>query len=395
MVAQYLTLLANAFTQKSQDEHPKPLIDQLAIQPNDSNGIPTIVGYPGSTEKAIEALSSALSAISTSFTEESLQIMEIMGKSIAQLEKPHTEVVVPLLQQASDTMMSIEGLTDGFDEMCSGASQLAQQFAGYTNTLVQDGKPNQTMLTQYGKQFEKVLEMRETYREKRARVIEASQSYILRLRETFDGLKSAMDERKKTLLELFVNIGLAYSEAASKTAMAGARVKEAMEMSFRDDMLAFVKQRKIARYDLRDLEFEAIDTSGPAFEGLDTKIDVQVADIYPIGMAKVVKDYLATDEKQMNCKMGKRLMLMEEPDGDWCYVMNPITLTCGFVPTECLERVKGSLGIVIRQPGLDDGSLSVGDFVMIVETTSSAYITEDVLGTRGISPKHLIGVIYS
>ena len=118
----------------------------------------------------------------------------------------HARMFYTFIQQASDTMMSIEGLTDGFDEMCSGASQLAQQFAGYTNTLVQDGKPNQTMLTQYGKQFEKVLEMRETYREKRARVIEASQSYILRLRETFDGLKSAMDERKKTLLELFVNI---------------------------------------------------------------------------------------------------------------------------------------------------------------------------------------------
>ena len=397
MVAQYLTLLSNAFTQLNKAEVSVPLADRLGVHPHDKDGLPTIVGYPGGTKMSIDALSGALTAIVTSFVEESEQIIETMRTSIAELETERSKTILPLIKAANDAMMSLDGLSSVLDEICADKSHLTQQFAGYTNTLAHNEGPNKSMLSQYEKQFQVVLKARAENEVKRGSVIEASQLHIQRLRDVFAKLRAAMDSRNKKLMELFVNIGITYSDAAAKVAMAGAQVKEAMEqLDARDDLMKFVRQRKIARYDLRDIEFEAIDTSGPAFEGVDTKIAVEVADVYPIGMARVVKDYLASDEKQMNCKAGKYLMLMEEPDEDWCYVMNPITLACGFVPTECLDRVQGSLGIVIRQPsGIDDTRLTVGDFVMIVETTSSAYITEDVMGERGIYPKHIIGVIYS
>jgi hypothetical protein len=85
---------------------------------------------------------------------------------------------------------------------------------------------------------------------------------------------------------------------------------------------------------------------------------------------------------------------MEPTDREWTYVMNPISLAMGFVPSACLEPIGKGLGVVIRDmPGVEH--VALGDCVAIMEDLATNYEVETVFGARAKVSKGIIGVIHS
>jgi hypothetical protein len=172
--------------------------------------------------------------------------------------------------------------------------------------------------------------------------------------------------------------------------------KAASVLDFDMDFGEFVITRKVARYDLRDLEFVTYQGKPEAFSAISAKLGprLEIAPVYPMGMARVIADHYASGPNQLSCTRGKSLLLMEPTDDEWCYVMNPITLGSGFVPKCCLEPIGKALGVVIREvPGLEQ--LFVGDCVAIMDSSSTTFEVETVFGANVSVTKAVIGVIFS
>jgi hypothetical protein len=113
-----------------------------------------------------------------------------------------------------------------------------------------------------------------------------------------------------------------------------------------------------------------------------------------MGIAHVVADHYACGDNQMTCSVGKSLLLMEPTDREWTYVMNPISLAMGFVPTACLEPFGKGLGVVIREvPGVEH--VFLGDCVGILEDVGTNFEVETAFGARVKVSKGIIGLIHS
>jgi hypothetical protein len=83
---------------------------------------------------------------------------------------------------------------------------------------------------------------------------------------------------------------------------------------------------------------------------------------------------------------------MEPTDNDWVLVLNPVTLTDGYVPSYCLEVVGHGLGVVLKHQAI----LSVGDCVALIDQSHpSNYVVETAFGQQLTVSKGVIGIIYS
>jgi hypothetical protein len=167
----------------------------------------------------------------------------------------------------------------------------------------------------------------------------------------------------------------------------------ASEIDYDRDFTEFVSTTRIVRFDLRDLEFVAFSSTNAAFSGIQAKIALEIAPVYPIGIAHVVADHYPGGTNEIGCRSGKSMLMMEAADEDWCYVMNPVTLVSGFVPSLCLEPIGTALGVVIREE-TEVENLYLGDCVSILEDQGRNWVVENVFGLSLVVSKGVVGIIY-
>ena len=82
--------------------------------------------------------------------------------------------------------------------------------------------------------------------------------------------------------------------------------------------------------------------------------------------------------------------------GEWTFVMHPVTRVVGFVPTQCIEPIGKALGVVLRkQNGEIAESIMIrpGEYVAITDLKQLKFET-----MRGEvcnkAPANLIGIVF-
>jgi hypothetical protein len=186
--------------------------------------------------------------------------------------------------------------------------------------------------------------------------------------------------------------------AAVQTSTAEFR-ESSRRLDFHADFTAFVRESKLIRYDLLCSPFKPIDVSHPVFVDIATKIQIAVPPIYPVGLAKVVRDHVSTASNQLSVTQGRYVLLMETIAEKWVYVSNPLTRVMGYVPKACVESVAPALAVVLRSP--DPGQeviMQCGDYVAVLEIGEGGdRALCKVITTKGEAltvPRDLLGVIY-
>jgi hypothetical protein len=163
----------------------------------------------------------------------------------------------------------------------------------------------------------------------------------------------------------------------------------------RQDFERFVERSSLIRYDLQCNPFVPIDLSHPVFSDIDTKIQVAVPPIYPIGIGIVNEDFVAEGTNELSVTHGKHVLLMEWPGTDWICVMNPLTRARGYAPTAVVSRIGQALGVVV-EVGVVGGEvyLQRGDYLAVTGAAENQWNTVTTRGEAVTILKEHVAIIY-
>jgi hypothetical protein len=228
----------------------------------------------------------------------------------------------------------------------------------------------------------------------------AAQERLLRsVREKAESFRASLAKvapvchaRRRTLVDITAAVQEASRDLTTMLHEAARRLRErAAAVDFRADFGAFVQQSKVIRYDMVCEDFVPVDVSHPVFADIDTRLHVEVLPIYPVGIARVVDDFVADRTDQISVGAGKYVLLMETITEGWVFVSNPFTRAMGYIPGRCVEAVGRALALVVKAPnGLGDNVyVQLGDYVAV--THGEEEFKYNVITTRGEELVHAEG----
>jgi hypothetical protein len=166
-------------------------------------------------------------------------------------------------------------------------------------------------------------------------------------------------------------------------------------ITHQSDFTTFVQRHGLIRYDLQCKPFEPFDLSHPVFADVAVKVQVAVPPLYPVGIAHVVRDFVAEAPKELSVTRGKYVLLMELPRSVWVWVMNPLTRAMGYAPAEALERIGSALAVVSGiGAGGNDVFLQLGDYLALLDNTESPLRGVTTKGENVIVIRDRIAIIY-
>jgi hypothetical protein len=346
------------------------------------------IGIPGTLEQTVGELILAIPF----FISPILDLFRTYGQIATVFQNVEKSISTALsisARDASNAATTLRNMDELIEGLTAGANFFTQKFTLATFDMCQSPSASSRG---YRKGFDEILENRIKTAKSRSQLRVSAQTSILAYRRAIDELAKALLTKNRQFRTAVEPLAVQLKKIADRARFSADNLSLiATKVDFKGDFSGFLRQTKLSKFDLNDLEFNAYPTSGPAFRGL-SPISLPESQIYPIGMAKVVADHYAYEKNQLSCKVGKSLFLMEPMDQDWVYVLNSDTLLAGFVPNFCLEPVGKGLGVMLREQG---GAL-IGDCVAILEEAAhGAFVVETPFGYQFTVSKGNIGIIFS
>lgn len=165
-------------------------------------------------------------------------------------------------------------------------------------------------------------------------------------------------------------------------------------INFQKDFTNYVHTYRIIRYDLLPKSFKALDFNHECFSNITTIYKVLSLQLYPYAMAKMKKDFIATDGNGITVQKGKIVLLMEDLSLPWAFVQNPITKVMGYAPSSFLEEIGNGLGVLLEEFKTSEELLRKGDYIAIEGDAGSGnkFVHTLADGTAKI-PTSMIGII--
>ena len=248
--------------------------------------------------------------------------------------------------------------------------------------------------------FKEIIKKRESLHKTREALISSNQITIKSFYYSLEKIKYLILDRNKLLLALFNFLSSAFNEFSKLFLKHTEIIKEKIDsIDFKGDFNLFIKTEKICRYDDINLEFKPIDMSHPAFENIENPLILYFPTIYPISLAISLFDFLPEGNNEIFLKKNKFIFLLEEPDFDWCHIMDPLSKNMGFVPSLFIKKIGIGLGIIIKDPEpLEQNGISVknGDFVSILDFNKSKqyYSVHTIDGKIGLISLNVLEILW-
>ncbi|OHT09295.1 hypothetical protein TRFO_21864 [Tritrichomonas foetus] len=392
----YFVFLSTAFNE-FQKRKFKSMISELQVDEHESDCDSShhLIGFPGTIQNATDEISNGIFHFISSIDFEAKEFVNAISSNFIELIDYDKANIDKIYRLISENKKKIDQINLSFDALSTEYLSHSQKFANYTNEI--RNATNKTAIMQYRRQFSDIAKIREDLAPTREKLLSTSQKALDSIRDDIITLSFNITEHNKKLKNLFLWAAQEYDILSSKMSEASNIMKNAADkINFSTDFKSFINAKKIIRYDLQETEFVPYDTNSPAFYDIPPLPKQEITTIMPIFMAKVVNDYFASGENEMNCKKGKMIYLLELPEGDWCYSMSPITRKTGFIPCFCVEPVGDKFGIVIRECEMTVEYCDKGDLIAIFDENSGVnYKAMNNLGEKFDIPKANVGIIFS
>ncbi|KAH0795835.1 SH3 domain containing protein [Histomonas meleagridis] len=368
---------------------------QAALTIKELNGELVVPGMPGSTNVWLINIIGSISDFAINFDRSSIKLNKEIHRTKEEINNAiNDDKVSRLLSEIESSSTTTENVSTIIKTIADSNMNVVKKIDQLTAKLLK-GKPSARQLKDLSTQYEEILKRRLTYKVQRDKIIgsvQASQrSYI----ESLDKFSESILFRDQALLNLldgFCNCIECVVAGIEKTNGLLMKIHDSIDMGY--DFGVFIETKRIVRYNITCPKFEEVD-----FDFDEEKIPLEIKnEDFPVAIAEVVENFVCGGENEISCTKGKYLLLMEEPDEEWCCVMNPITHVTGFVPSYCVKSTSKTLGICVREPKPGEAKgivVGVGDFLSIIEDNpiDTMYKVETIRGEVGTIPKGSVGII--
>ncbi|OHS97839.1 hypothetical protein TRFO_09276 [Tritrichomonas foetus] len=392
-VDQYFQILSEALLKFETPQIPT-LITLMNMSDGANPELHYAIGIPGTMSNALESFSLLISGILKAFSSLAHATHSTIHGGIFPIIEQHKKKIESKIPRIENSIQKYQNLKHAMMELNTPSFSLCNEFALMTNNLLKSNTSVDRNL--YQAKFNEVLDFRKGLHKSRYQLLNLAQTVVDSVDNDVKDCAKFYKTSNSTIKELLTWYKGLYSDISNQLCtLAKDLTDKSHKIDWESDFNLYVKENKMMHYDITDLEFIPINTSNPAFYGIDTTIKVNIAPVYPISMALVIEDYIACGLNETSCKKGKNILLMEDVDDDWCYVMNPNTFITGFVPSLCLKKISNTFGIVIREIP-NDSSISIGSFVAILneDNDKNHFLVETTVKQQINIPKALVGITY-
>lgn len=390
-VLNYFTTLASAFNviKKLKQDFLQIIMDSHA----DDRSM--AVGIPGTLLNTYLSIVQIFESTGKQFNTRSQQIITKVTNSIGSLISDPERQLASTFAGMEECLNKLEGVNTMVQDLSSPKSDLIQNFAIVTNLLVKEPE-RRAEVKKLQKLFKDVLKARMKFDKNSAALTKTAQISIDKYRTLCAKVESVYNLRITVLTDLFMWVADIYAEIGKQLIANSERLNLYIgQMDYKADFTNYVSRSKLARYDIKDFKFRPFDTSGPAFDGINPSVPRSISFFSPLYFAQIIHSYNADGENELTCQKGKCLLLMEEPEMNWVYSMNPKTRRYGFVPKNCFKVVGNKLGILLLDFNEQSSYMNAGDFVGIIEETDKYYKIGNLENKILIVQKKFIGIIHS
>ncbi|KAH0785704.1 SH3 domain containing protein [Histomonas meleagridis] len=368
------------------------LIERISNNSSDD----VAIGIPGTTLNGYLSVYKEFEEIQQKLNQMSNAIVNTFTTSVGAFASKRKDQLSETIEELFEVITKIEGVQQVMENFTSSHSEMIQRFAKYTNDIVLNPN-NSGILKQYQLQFGKIVQARAKHEKTKVAMIRTAKASINKYRELVGKISDTFFQRQNTIKDLILWISTSFEEFSQTLEQSSKNLKTFAEfISFENDFQSFIESKHIVRYEMSTTDFVPLDTSGPAFEGVNTKLSVEISMLYPIGLANVIHDYQANGTNEMSCKKGKNILLLEEPTYPWVYVMNPRTRVTGYIPSECISWISRKFGVIIRDFNESNVIMQIGEYVAIIkELPNGSFLVENTFGIRTNADKSYIGLLYT
>ena len=389
-VLNYFTMLASAFNEsaKSKEDFLQKIMDSHTDEKYSG------IGIPGTLLNAYLSIVQEFEAIENDINNRSQQVITKITNSIGSLISDPSNQLGGTFTEMEGCVNKIDGVRLMVNNFTTSNRELIQNFAMSTNLLIQ--MPDCTgEIKRLDGLFKDVMKIRNKYEKNRVALIKTAQMSIVKYRSLCNRVTDVFNIRITVLTGLFKWFADIYNEMGQQFISNSDQFTMYInQMNFESDFSNFLSRSKIIRYDIKDLSFTPIDMSGPAFDGITPSIPREISIYTPFYLALITRSYKSDGENELTIVRGKYLLLMEEPNVDWVYSMNPKTRCSGFVPKNCFKVIGNKLGILIREFNEQSIFMNVGEYLGILNENDKCYIVENTNNNVLSVQKSFVGIIH-
>ena len=381
----------------------KPLISSLSFEKMFSDNQPLLCGFPGTLQDSFNILSNTFTELNQYLHTMSTQLK---NKCLEFQRFPDNEIKKKVLKILNDSQLPINDLQllntiirnaeqGGKKEYIKTNQKLTETVQSYMkkNEINEKQKKNISEL------FSQIQEARKTTEPQRLMLIQKANTAITTYKHLMFELSKIYQNRIDFFTETLDISMFGCMKVASMMQNFSGLIKDNLnEINFKNDMSNFIKARKIVRYDMQIPQFKEFICETKAFQSINSRVRFVTQSYDPIGFVQIIHSFRATNPNEISCVKGKRLLLLENPSGDWTFVMHPYSRIVGFVPTQCILKIGIGLAIVLRKPKQDELLnnnilLIPGEYVAVTNFQTLSFETSkgEICNK---SPANLIGIVY-
>jgi hypothetical protein len=121
------------------------------------------------------------------------------------------------------------------------------------------------------------------------------------------------------------------------------------------------------------MPFVPVDLSHPAFEDIDTRINVAVPPLFPVALGIMEDKFDAEGLREISRGEGQYVLLLEKKMDEWVLAMIPESREIGHVPSDFVREIGAQLGVLLESPA--GVMLGKGEYLAVVGNATEQTLT--------------------
>jgi hypothetical protein len=240
------------------------------------------IGVPGSLEGAARESLTAIHQILCAFLDQWASMFTI-APALTYMESSHSPACQAHLKALQPPVVTLLNLGDLLSDLSRPTDPDAARFTEHLGELSRMRAENLETVRAFRREFDSILTLRDKTGPARAKLRVTAQASIDVYRSAMSGLAQAFRERNSVVRQLFLGLGTGYRRIAGCLRDGASKIESSAVVDFDSDFGTFLSERRVVRFDLMDLPFQAYPTWKPGFKGLNTKIYVELSPVYQWG----------------------------------------------------------------------------------------------------------------
>ena len=266
--------------------------------------------------------------------------------------------------------------------------------------IVQKPLNSQIIVRSYKKEIDSFLEARKRTASQRMRIIEEATSLSKDFESNIEKITVVTNQRLNSISTLFECVHSALTNFSNQIRETVSTLNQAINtLNFNSDFTSFVRKNKLIRYDLPCHDFTPLHLSSPIFEESHLELHASIPQIFPVAMGQIIENFTASKSTEFTVYKNHYILLMENMDLDWVYVMDPISFQKGFVPSWAIKQIPGKLCVVMRPlnheelSSLNNVTLHIGDYLVILKMKEGEFTCQTTYGDIISIPPDVVGIV--